>query len=138
MRRGRGISGVVVALLALALAAPAVAANGPIAFDQGYPNATQPPAAPGGVPPSTAPVGTAGGTQVVTLTPSSGTLGAQKTLSKAAPATRPGAVAPTRVTKSVAGLPFTGAQLSIFAIVGLALIAGGLLLRSTGRSRSQA
>jgi hypothetical protein len=36
-------------------------------------------------------------------------------------------------TKAKGGLPFTGAQLGLFAIVGLALVAMGFLLRSTAR-----
>ena len=161
MRRGQIISGVIALLAALALAAPALA--DPLsATDQGYPCATQPPApsgqpanctptpcvpaAPGqpttpqnamctpATPPPTTPVGQASGTQVVTLTPSSGTLGAQKTI-KAKPAA---GVAPLSTTKAQGTLPFTGAQLGIFAIVGLALLAGGFLLRSTGRKRHDA
>ena len=42
---------------------------------------------------------------------------------------------PLAATKARGGLPFTGAQLGLFAIVGLALLAMGLLLRSTGRRR---
>jgi hypothetical protein len=119
-------------VLALAFAAPAFADTAPTAVDQGYPSATQPPPVAGG-----GPVGTAGGPQVATMTPSSGTLGAQKTLTKAAPAAV-AAVSPTRTTRASGPvLPFTGAQLTIFAVVGLALIGGGLLLRSTGRSRSR-
>jgi hypothetical protein len=34
------------------------------------------------------------------------------------------------------GLPFTGAQLGLFTVVGLVLIGTGLLLRLTGRKRS--
>jgi hypothetical protein len=44
--------------------------------------------------------------------------------------TPPGAV------KAKGGLPFTGAQLGLFTVVGLALIGGGLLLRLTGRKKS--
>ncbi len=35
-------------------------------------------------------------------------------------------------------LPFAGAQLSIFVILGLALIGSGLLLRRTGRKTAKA
>lgn len=35
-------------------------------------------------------------------------------------------------------LPFTGAQLSIFVIIGAALLAAGLLLRATGRKKTTA
>jgi hypothetical protein len=38
-------------------------------------------------------------------------------------------------TKAKGGLPFTGAQLGLFAIVGLALVAMGFLLRSTSRQK---
>ena len=44
--------------------------------------------------------------------------------------TTPGAV------KAKGGLPFTGAQLGLFTVVGLALIGSGLLLRLTGRKKS--
>lgn len=73
----------------------------------------------------------------------SGVKGASKT--KAAPArastTTPTPPAPTHVaaplgaTHTSQSLPFTGAQLSVFVIVGLALVAGGLLLRLTGRGK---
>jgi hypothetical protein len=43
------------------------------------------------------------------------------------------AVAPIATTKTSGTLPFTGAQLALFALVGLALLATGLLLRSTGK-----
>jgi hypothetical protein len=45
--------------------------------------------------------------------------------------TPPGAVKAKR-----GGLPFTGAQLGLFTIVGLALVGSGLLLRLTGRKKS--
>jgi hypothetical protein len=34
------------------------------------------------------------------------------------------------------GLPFTGAQLGLFTVVGLALVGSGFLLRLTGRKKS--
>lgn len=43
--------------------------------------------------------------------------------------------APITTTRQAGTLPFTGAELTIFTIVGLALIAGGLLLRITGRQK---
>lgn len=43
------------------------------------------------------------------------------------------AAAPIATTRTTGTLPFTGAQLALFTIVGLALIASGLLLRSTSR-----
>jgi hypothetical protein len=42
---------------------------------------------------------------------------------------------PLPATKAKGGLPFTGAQLGLFAIVGLALVAMGFLLRSTSRQK---
>jgi hypothetical protein len=33
------------------------------------------------------------------------------------------------------GLPFTGAQLGLFTVIGLALVASGVLLRLTGRKK---
>jgi hypothetical protein len=44
--------------------------------------------------------------------------------------------APLATTKKRGALPFTGAELALFALVGLALIASGLLLRTTARQRS--
>ncbi len=35
------------------------------------------------------------------------------------------------------GLPFTGLQLWLFALVGTALVGGGVLLKSTARQKSQ-
>jgi hypothetical protein len=143
MRRGRIVSGASALLVSLALSAPALAAPA-TAVDEGYPCATQP-ALPAGspgcteittTPPSSTPVGEVGGTQVVTLTPASGTLGAQKTVNNGAAPASSTAGAPLAATNTSGTLPFTGAQLGIFAIVGLALLAGGLLLRSTGRSRT--
>lgn len=45
---------------------------------------------------------------------------------------------PPRGTQPVprGGLPFTGAQLGLFTIVGFALVGSGLLLRLTGRKKS--
>ena len=45
------------------------------------------------------------------------------------------AVAPARATGT---LPFTGLQLTVYALVGLALVVGGILLRSTGRRENDA
>lgn len=47
------------------------------------------------------------------------------------------AVAPIATTKTSGTLPFTGAQLALFALVGLALVASGLLLRTTSRHSRQ-
>jgi hypothetical protein len=41
--------------------------------------------------------------------------------------------APLAATKTKGTLPFTGAQLALFTLVGLALVATGLVLRSTAR-----
>jgi hypothetical protein len=43
--------------------------------------------------------------------------------------------APLATTKTTGTLPFTGAQLTIFAITGLALLGGGILLRMTARQK---
>lgn len=45
--------------------------------------------------------------------------------------------APLAATKTSGTLPFTGAQLSLFLLVGLALVATGLMLRSTARPRQK-
>jgi hypothetical protein len=42
-------------------------------------------------------------------------------------------IPPAATVKAGGTLPFTGAQLGLFALVGLALLATGLVLRSTGR-----
>jgi hypothetical protein len=47
------------------------------------------------------------------------------------------AVAPATAVHSSGTLPFTGAQLTLFAVVGLALLATGLLLRGSARARSR-
>ncbi|MDP9293611.1 MAG: hypothetical protein M3O90_04155 [Actinomycetota bacterium] len=39
-------------------------------------------------------------------------------------------------TKTKGSLPFTGAQLGLFAVVGIALVAMGFLLRTTARQKS--
>jgi hypothetical protein len=43
---------------------------------------------------------------------------------------------PPGAVKAKGGLPFTGAQLGLFTVVGLGLIGSGLLLRLTGRKKS--
>ena len=45
--------------------------------------------------------------------------------------------APLATTKTKGTLPFTGAQLALFTLVGLALVATGLLLRTTARRDGQ-
>ena len=49
-----------------------------------------------------------------------------------------GAKTPPRGTQPVprGGLPFTGAQLGLFTVVGFALVGSGVLLRLTGRKKS--
>lgn len=71
--------------------------------------------------------------------------GAQHTVHPARPASVKGtqhtvnvpvtkaAIAPVATTKASGTLPFTGVQLALFAVVGLALLASGLVLRATGR-----
>lgn len=74
----------------------------------------------------------------------SGVKGAAKTVRASAPtqavlgashtaAPRASSAAPLAVTKTQGTLPFTGAQLALFAVVGLALLGTGLLLRTTAR-----
>lgn len=46
--------------------------------------------------------------------------------------------APLTTAKTRGTLPFTGAQLALFTLVGLGLVATGLVLRATGRRRPQA
>jgi hypothetical protein len=43
--------------------------------------------------------------------------------------------APLATTRSTGTLPFTGAELGIFALVGIALLGGGLMLRMTSRGQ---
>ncbi len=68
--------------------------------------------------------------------PTTGVAGQQKTLKG-----RPAAVAPAKAaavlgtSKTTGTLPFTGAELALFLIVGLALIGAGFLLRLTARQR---
>jgi hypothetical protein len=92
------------------------------------------PAAAGIAPASAAPAPAA--------TPSTGVLGATKVkTTKPAAAVAPAThtAAPLAATRTTGTLPFTGAELTIFAIVGLALLGGGLALRMTARQhRSRA
>jgi LPXTG-motif cell wall-anchored protein len=60
-----------------------------------------------------------------TITPAQGVLGATRSQGAA-----------LGQTKAKGVLPFTGTELTIFAIVGLALIAAGLLLRSTAKQHT--
>lgn len=107
----------------------------------GTPPVTAPPAA---TPPATKPpAGTspvaAGvqGTRKTVVAPTAKVTprvkGARHTVASAPTAA---SVAPLGTTKSTGSLPFTGAELALFALVGLALIGTGLLLRTTARQRS--
>lgn len=75
-------------------------------------------------------VGVKGAQHTVKSAPKATVKGASHTVK--APVTK-AAIAPITLTKTSGTLPFTGAQLALFALVGLALLATGLLLRSTGR-----
>jgi len=92
------------------------------------------------------------GAPAVPLTPTSGVQGVQATVTAPAattqgvqganhtvrtPVARTAAASPLGTTKTTGALPFTGSQLGVFALVGLALLAAGLLLRSTGRSNER-
>jgi hypothetical protein len=80
-------------------------------------------------PPALAPV-TAGVAGVQkTATPKAEVLGAQSPNQSAA--------APLATTKTSGTLPFTGAELGLFALVGLALVGSGLLLRTTAKHRGE-
>ncbi len=80
--------------------------------------------------------------------PKSGVKGADKTIKtpkkvkgtthtvSAPKKTTSAGAAPLSATKSSGSLPFTGAELTLFALVGLALIGTGLLLRTTAKERS--
>jgi hypothetical protein len=65
---------------------------------------------------------------VIAAKPTEGLLGAQQTKTG-----RPLAAA----ARSQGTLPFTGAQLTVFAVIGALLLASGLLLRRTARDRSK-
>ena len=125
MSRGRVVIGGIALIAAVALSAPAAFAADGSVTGQGYPCATAPPPAPGG---------TSGSEQCGTA----GVAGVSKTITKtakpAAGAPAAAAVAPAKISSGT--LPFTGAQLEIFLIVGLALIGGGLVLRRSGRDRT--
>jgi hypothetical protein len=71
--------------------------------------------------------------------PTQGVAGASK-VKQSPPATAAGSptqqsAAPLATTRSSGSLPFTGAQLAVFALVGLTLLAGGFLLRMTARHK---
>jgi hypothetical protein len=79
--------------------------------------------------------GVKGASQTVTSAsqPTTALKGAQHTVGA-----RAASAAPIATTKKTSGtLPFTGAQLGLFLLAGLTLVASGLLLRSTGRPTRQ-
>jgi len=82
--------------------------------------------------PVTTVAGVAGATHTQSQKPVTGVKGASHTI---APAVTKSA-APLTATKASGTLPFTGAQLTIFTLVGLALIAAGIVLRLTTRRSS--
>jgi hypothetical protein len=109
MCRGRIFFGGIAMLAALALSAPAAyAVGGGPATNQGYPGATKPPAHHHH---------TKGG--------NAGVAGSHKSVS--------GTVKPARANGS---LPFTGLQLGLVVLVGMLLIGGGVVLRTSGRNRT--
>lgn len=88
------------------------------------------PAAQGTAPVVVTAVKGASHTVVTPARPTTGVQGAQHTV--ATPVAAKG-VAPLATTKTTGTLPFTGAQLALFTLVGLALVATGLMLRTTAR-----
>jgi hypothetical protein len=109
MRRGRMIFGGMAVLAVLVLSAPgAYAASGAPATNQGYPGATKPPAH-----------------HHTTHGGNAGVAGSHQTVA--------GAVKPARAGGS---LPFTGMQLGLVVLVGMLLIGGGVVLRTSGRNRT--
>lgn len=122
MRRGRyGVGGFALLAIMAALWAPgAFAAGGGTAVQQGYPCATTPPAAPG------APGGNTGSSNCSTHQVHN-VAAASHTVERAAPV----AAAPQR---AAGVLPFTGVQLGVFVVLGVLLIAGGFVLRASGRT----
>ncbi len=89
------------------------------------------------VPVVTSVSGVAGTQHTVAPTPSVPTTGVKgSSHTVRTPVTRT-AAAPLSVTKTRGTLPFTGAQLTLFLLVGLALVATGFVLRATGRRQSQ-
>ena len=100
------------------------------------PVVTPPTAAPTVIPTAAPTTGVAGVSHTIvarTPAPTAAVKGAQHTVR--APVS---ASAPLATAKVSGTLPFTGAQLGLFALVGLALLATGLVLRSTGRRPSAA
>ena len=110
------------------------------------PPAVAPPAAPAA--PAATPAAPAATPAAPAAQPVGGTLPGEKTIvtkaapaAKAQPSSQPrqavaGQQSPLRQTRATGTLPFTGAELVLFAIVGAALIGAGLLLRLTGRQKA--
>lgn len=121
MRRGRTFLAAAAAVLACAAAAAGAAtadtsttcSNGSSVTAQGY-------CSPVTTPTSSTSTGARGGQTLST----SGVAGANTTVA-----------APQHATRQSGTLPFTGVQLTIFALVGLALLVGGFLLHTMGRRR---
>ena len=108
MRRGRIFFGGISILVVLTLTASAAyAAGGAPATNQGYPKPTKPPAH---------------------HQTHGGNAGVAGTHHAAA-----GGVRPARAGGS---LPFTGMQLGLVVAVGLLLVGGGVVLRTSGRNRT--
>jgi hypothetical protein len=96
------------------------------------PNGKAEACAPSTVTVALAPVPTSGVKGATKVKPAPQTIAAP---AKHAAAPAQHAAAPLATTKSAGALPFTGAELAIFAVVGLALLGGGLALRMTARHR---
>lgn len=124
MRRGRVIGGIVVMLAAAALSAPYAFGASGSAVDQGYPCATTPP-------PAGSSGGGAGQCASGSTKPVSHVAGVSHTAQRPVAA----AVAPA-ATHTGGTLPFTGLQLTMFVVIGVLLIGGGLILRASGRRGS--
>lgn len=127
MRRGRVLGGIVVVLAAAALTAPYAFGASGSAVDQGYPCATTPPAAGSGS-------GNGGGGAGQCSS------GSTKPVTHVAAATHtvkaPVAAAVAPATHTSGTLPFTGIQLTMFVVIGVLLVGGGLVLRASGRRGS--
>lgn len=108
------------------------------------PAAPAPAPAPAPTPAQVAPVvitGVKGTTHTSTPAPAAATApkvaavkGAQHTMKSPSRS----ATAPLSTARKQGTLPFTGAQLALFLLVGLGLVATGLVLRATGRRRPEA
>ena len=120
MRRGRIVRGVTALVAAALVAAPSAFAAG---ADHGKASAQGYPKFPKIVSPSVTPVTPPG--RLPSKTTGSGVAGVQHTIN-------------LRSSHVSHTLPFTGAQLWLFALVGLGLVAGGVALKSTARARSRA